>query len=113
GSLSGFRRRERTRYRSRFWFPHGIYEVAETLGTLPSAQFTSVETTSPPYWGPRNLCSSLRVVKPVQSHSIERVYRFSAVGATAPDGAAPEPPSTGAATRKEPILLPVSQRPSR
>lgn len=51
GSLSGFRRRERTRYRSRLLVSHGIYEVARTLGTQPVAQFTSVETMSPPCWG--------------------------------------------------------------
>src|SRR5690349_3423994 len=48
GSLSVFRQREQTRYRSRLLVSHGIYEVAETLGTQPTAQFTSVETVSPP-----------------------------------------------------------------
>ena len=31
------------------WFSRGIYEVPRTLDTPPAAQFTSVETVSPPW----------------------------------------------------------------
>jgi len=48
GSLSVFKQRERTRYRSRLLVFRRIYEEAEILGTRPSGQYIPVETVSPP-----------------------------------------------------------------